>query len=273
MTLHTRLRIIWTILGIIGAALVIGVNYKSGGLAGLDELAEDTLRLIGVQLWHPAPLQATKSPELRTVSDPAADEVLWSAIKDSSAIELFQQFIITFPASSHVPEAQTRINDILARDGKLSPQSSPAPRQFINYDYPDGYRAGSIIINTDEHRLYLVLGDKKAMQYDIGVGSWCPSWQGPKIISAMMEWPDWFAPADVLRREPWRPPFMAGGESNPLGARAIFLDEPEYVIHGTNHISSIGRSVSDGCILLTNADIADLYGRVMVGATVYRRTK
>jgi hypothetical protein len=61
---------------------------------------------------------------------------------------------------------------------------------------------------------------------------------------------------------------MAGGETNPLGARAMYLGNTEYRIHGTNQPSTIGSFVSSGCIRLTNEDVEDLYRRVTVGSRV-----
>ena len=65
---------------------------------------------------------------------------------------------------------------------------------------------------------------------------------------------------------------MPGGPDNPLGARALYLYQGEvdtlYRIHGTNQPASIGKAVSSGCIRLINADIADLYNRVQIGAKV-----
>ena len=72
----------------------------------------------------------------------------------------------------------------------------------------------------------------------------------------------------MIAREPYLPRFMAGGESNPLGARALYLGKTIYRIHGTNQPSTIGTFVSSGCIRLTNADIEDLYRRVNVGTRV-----
>jgi hypothetical protein len=61
---------------------------------------------------------------------------------------------------------------------------------------------------------------------------------------------------------------MAGGETNPLGARAMYLGSTEYRIHGTKQPSTIGTFVSSGCIRLTNEDVEDLYSRVTVGTRV-----
>jgi lipoprotein-anchoring transpeptidase ErfK/SrfK len=84
----------------------------------------------------------------------------------------------------------------------------------------------------------------------------------------MSEWPDWHPPKEMIERQPYLPRFMAGGEGNPMGARALYLGNTVYRIHGTNQPSTIGHFVSSGCIRLTNPDIEDLYGRVNIGTRV-----
>jgi lipoprotein-anchoring transpeptidase ErfK/SrfK len=128
--------------------------------------------------------------------------------------------------------------------------------------------AGTIIIDTPNTYLYLVLGNGKAMRYGIGVGREGFTWAGTERISRMAEWPDWHPPSEMIDRQPYLPRFMAGGESNPLGARALYLGKTLYRIHGTNQPSTIGTFVSSGCIRLTNDDVADLYSRVQVGTRV-----
>jgi len=84
----------------------------------------------------------------------------------------------------------------------------------------------------------------------------------------MAEWPDWTPPEEMIVRQPYLPRFMAGGETNPLGARALYLGKTIYRIHGTNQPSTIGTLVSSGCIRLTNEDVMDLYTRAKVGTRV-----
>jgi len=135
-------------------------------------------------------------------------------------------------------------------------------------DYPTREPAGTIVIDTPNTYLYLVLGGGKALRYGIGVGREGFTWTGREKISRMSEWPDWHPPKEMIDRQPYLPRFMAGGESNPLGARALYLGSTLYRIHGTNQPSTIGSFVSSGCIRLTNADVEDLYGRVTVGTKV-----
>jgi lipoprotein-anchoring transpeptidase ErfK/SrfK len=139
-------------------------------------------------------------------------------------------------------------------------------RQLV--DYVTKEPAGTIIIDTPNTYLYLVLGDGKAMRYGIGVGREGFTWAGSERISRMKEWPDWFPPKEMIDRQPYLPRFMAGGDTNPLGARAMYLGNTLYRIHGTNQPSTIGTFVSSGCIRLTNEDVADLYSRVSVGTRV-----
>ncbi len=156
--------------------------------------------------------------------------------------------------------------DIRPEAGKPKDLPPQFRRQLV--DYPSREPAGTIIIDTPNTYLYLVLGGGKAMRYGIGVGREGFTWTGREKVSRMSEWPDWHPPKEMIDRQPYLPRFMAGGESNPLGARALYLGSTLYRIHGTNQPSTIGSFVSSGCIRLTNADIEDLYGRVTVGTKV-----
>jgi len=153
------------------------------------------------------------------------------------------------------------------------PEQGPAkqlPPQFQRQlvDFSTTEPAGTIIIDTPNTYLYLVMGRGKALRYGIGVGREGFTWSGTERISRVKEWPDWFPPAEMIERQPYLPRFMAGGDTNPLGARALYLGNTLYRIHGTNQPSTIGTFVSSGCIRLTNDDIADLYDRVGVGTRV-----
>ena len=135
-------------------------------------------------------------------------------------------------------------------------------------DYHTKEPAGTIIVDTPNTYLYLVLGNGKALRYGIGVGREGFTWSGVQQVTRMAEWPDWNPPEEMIVRQPYLPRFMAGGETNPLGARALYLGKTIYRIHGTNQPSTIGTFVSSGCIRLTNEDVTDLYTRVKVGTRV-----
>jgi len=134
--------------------------------------------------------------------------------------------------------------------------------------YVSNERPGTIIVNTGEKHLYLVLGDGLAMRYGIGVAKDGFEWSGTHKVSNKRVWPDWTPPAEMLKRRPDIPTYMEGGEDNPLGARALYIGSTLYRIHGTNQPWTIGHNVSSGCIRLTNQDIIDLFGRAKVGAKV-----
>jgi lipoprotein-anchoring transpeptidase ErfK/SrfK len=144
------------------------------------------------------------------------------------------------------------------------------PQQFHRQlvDYVTAEPAGTVIIDTPHTYLYLVLGNGKAVRYGIGVGREGFTWSGTERISRMTEWPDWHPPKEMIERQPYLPRFMAGGNGNPLGARALYLGNTLYRIHGTNQPSTIGHFVSSGCIRLTNEDIEDLYNRVNLGSRI-----
>ena len=144
--------------------------------------------------------------------------------------------------------------------------SSPIPRTTVYFD--SHYAPGTIVVNTAERRLYLVLPNGQALRYGIGVGRDGYRWGGVHRISAKKEWPSWTPPSQMLARRPDLPRHMAGGIDNPLGARAIYLGSTLYRIHGSNEPETIGQAVSSGCFRMTNEDVTDLYDRVSVGATV-----
>jgi len=139
-------------------------------------------------------------------------------------------------------------------------------RQVV--DYASRQAPGTVIIDTRNTFLYFVLSDTQALRYGIGVGREGFTWSGEQTVARKAEWPDWHPPAEMIGRQPYLPRFMAGGPGNPLGARAMYLGETEYRIHGTNKPDTIGKRVSSGCIRLTNEDVMDLYERVKVGAKV-----
>jgi hypothetical protein len=106
------------------------------------------------------------------------------------------------------------------------------------------------------------------MRYGIGVGRQGFTWSGTETIVRKAEWPDWIPPAEMVDRQPYLPRWVGGGPGNPLGARAMYLGNTDYRIHGTNDPTTIGKHVSSGCIRLQNADVIDLYQRVGLGTRV-----
>ncbi|MEQ1769799.1 MAG: L,D-transpeptidase [Devosia sp.] len=149
---------------------------------------------------------------------------------------------------------------------KSNRRGSAIPKEIVAYD--TDYKVGTIVVETGERRLYLVLPDGQALRYGIGVGRDGFTWAGQHKITRKAEWPGWTPPAEMRKRVPDLPAYMEGGPKNPLGARALYIGSTLYRIHGTSEPWTIGQAVSSGCIRLTNEDIIDLYDRVKVGALV-----
>jgi lipoprotein-anchoring transpeptidase ErfK/SrfK len=146
---------------------------------------------------------------------------------------------------------------------------SPIPREEV--DFTTAEAPGTVIIDNAQRRLFLVLGNGRALRYGVGIGRDGFSWVGTKTVTRKAEWPDWRPPTQMLQRRPDLPRFMPGGPSNPLGARALYLGSSLFRIHGSNEPHTIGQAVSSGCFRMTNDDVTDLYQRVRVGARVIVR--
>lgn len=147
-------------------------------------------------------------------------------------------------------------------------------RQYV--DDPTGQRPGTIVVDPAHHYLYLVQEGGKALRYGVGVGKAGMEWSGTADIAYKREWPRWTPTSDMIERDPqtytkWTNG-MDGGDTNPLGARALYLFQGSkdtlYRIHGTNEPWSIGKSMSSGCIRMMNQDVIDLYRRVPDGSRV-----
>jgi lipoprotein-anchoring transpeptidase ErfK/SrfK len=171
------------------------------------------------------------------------------------------------PFGTLLPEAlqqqPAEPRDEATNDGLVSPTLR---RQVVSY--PTSEPPGTIVIDTAHTFLYLTLGNGTAIRYGIGVGRSGFTWSGIETVSRKTEWPDWIPPAEMIARQPYLPRWVGGGPGNPLGARALYLGNTAYRIHGTNAPQSIGKRVSSGCIRLRNEDVTDLYDRVGVGTKV-----
>jgi lipoprotein-anchoring transpeptidase ErfK/SrfK len=173
------------------------------------------------------------------------------------------EFLFSGGTQSAAPQRQAYAPDADAVRYAADPRYV---RQMV--DYHGEEKPGTVIINTPERMLYLVEPGGRALRYGIGVGRPGFTWAGVKTVTMKKEWPDWRPPDEMLRRRPDLPHYMPGGPENPLGARALYLGDTLYRIHGSNEPWTIGTQVSSGCIRMRNEDVIDLYGRVPVGARV-----
>jgi lipoprotein-anchoring transpeptidase ErfK/SrfK len=149
-------------------------------------------------------------------------------------------------------------------------QYPTATRQVVSA--PMREPAGTLVVDTSQRELYLMLGDGRAIAYGIGVGREGFLWKGSAHVGRKAQWPGWTPPVEMLKRRPDLPRHMEGGIDNPLGARALYLyrgnKDTLFRIHGTNEPWTIGQAVSSGCIRMMNDDVVDLFNRVPVGARV-----
>ena len=201
---------------------------------------------------------------------PGATQAPVAATSDPEAIRPPGQVGVAPNAAPQPVQSPNTVMSLPPEDQPETGQPKELPpnlkKQLV--DFTTKEPAGTIIVDTANTYLYLVLGNGKAMRYGIGVGRDGFTWTGTERISRMKEWPDWFPPSEMIERQPYLPRMMAGGPGNPLGARALYLGHTLYRIHGTNQPSTIGSFVSSGCIRLLNEDIEDLYSRVQVGTRV-----
>jgi lipoprotein-anchoring transpeptidase ErfK/SrfK len=194
-----------------------------------------------------------------------------SALKTASLLAAGMVFSLgaamAAPQASYPGNAAVLFDEAMAGRAAIDTRlASDLQRQVVGY--PSTLAAGTVVVDTANTHLYYVLGDGKAIRYGIGVGREGFTWSGAQAVTRKAEWPDWTPPEEMIVRQPYLPRWMAGGESNPLGARAIYLGSTVYRIHGTNMPATIGHKVSSGCIRMLNADVIDLYARVDIGTKI-----
>jgi lipoprotein-anchoring transpeptidase ErfK/SrfK len=148
--------------------------------------------------------------------------------------------------------------------------AAPAQAHGDRVAVKEGYSPGTIVIRTNERRLYYFTGSGEAIRYPVGVGRAGMQWSGTAFIDGKYIQPAWTPPASIRGDYRRLPPVVPGGSSrNPMGVAAMTLSGGgEYAIHGTNAPGTIGGFVSHGCIRMFNEDIMDLYSRVSIGTRV-----
>lgn len=151
-------------------------------------------------------------------------------------------------------------------EGGERPDIAPAKPPVVYFDRNE--EPGSIIVDTQARKLYYVLPDKKAYEYPISVGREGFTWTGTQRISRIASWPSWTPPPEMHERVPGLPLTVTGGMKNPQGARALYLGNTVYRIHGTNNDRTVGRANSSGCFRLTNEHVVHLASIAKVGTKV-----
>ncbi|ARE39123.1 ErfK/YbiS/YcfS/YnhG family protein/Tat domain protein [Rhodovulum sp. P5] len=155
-------------------------------------------------------------------------------------------------------------------------QTEDAPKKL-----PDEFNArivrmrgagpNEIHVVARDHALYWTLPKNRAFRYPVAVGRDGLYEPGVFYVGAKKEWPKWKPTPEMIERDPRAykryEDGMPGGPGNPLGARAIYLfteggADSMLRIHGTNDLSGLGRSVSNGCVRMANSHVTHLYEQV-----------
>ena len=130
-------------------------------------------------------------------------------------------------------------------------------------------KVGEIIVSFGDRKLYLVTAVGQALSYPIAVPKEKARWEGKILVTSKRENPSWTPTPSMRTENPKLPTWVPGGHPmNPLGQRALYLGSSTYRIHGTDAPWTIGSAASAGCVRMYNKDVADLYLRVSVGASV-----
>ena len=176
-------------------------------------------------------------------------------------------------AAANLPADVQIFGGLLGSDSvPAAPMPKITPRPGLKIAFQSTHAPGTVLVRTAARKLYYVLSPAEAIEYQVGVGREGFQWSGADTISQKTEWPDWRPPLEMIEREAangrYIPDYVRGGPGNPLGARAIYIGDTQFRIHGTTEPDSVGRAVSSGCIRLRNEDVVDLYNRVDIGALV-----
>ena len=237
---------------VLGAVAILAAGATSS--AANDRYADRPPVMVSPDLSAPWVLQLGRAPGI---------------VRQSR--QVIQQPRLRYAQPAQPDRVRTASVQAPAKRMVMRPQINPLYLpQEVAYDGPQ--KPGTIVIDTTQNFLFLVEKNGKARRYGVGTGKPGFEWSGTHKITNKRVWPDWRPPAEMIRREAakgrYLPTYLAGGEENPLGARALYLGTTEYRIHGTNQPWTIGGAVSSGCIRMRNEDVIDLYTRVKVGTKV-----
>lgn len=152
-----------------------------------------------------------------------------------------------------------------------APSLAIANTRGLSTPYGGDLRPGDIEVSNADRVLYLIQEGGTALIYPVAVPLEDEQWENTLTVSRKAEWPRWTPTENMIRKNPELEPYrngVEGGPLNPMGARAIYLGDTYYRIHGTNAPEAIGLSASAGCIRMLNDDVIEVYDRVEAGARV-----
>jgi lipoprotein-anchoring transpeptidase ErfK/SrfK len=150
-------------------------------------------------------------------------------------------------------------------DGGSSGEGLPFALQRQVVFYRTTVAPGSVVVDRESRYLYLIDSNNSARRYGIGIAEECLKGANLSRVTSKLEWPEWKTAGATIKDPPLAP---TGQPGSLLGARALLLDKPGLLIHGTNSPKTIGHLVATGCIRLVNDDVEDLYRRVSLETRV-----
>jgi lipoprotein-anchoring transpeptidase ErfK/SrfK len=181
--------------------------------------------------------------------------------------------IVAASVNPSSPKAQRAREDVVMADlkpgvdGGSSGEGLPFALQRQVVFYRTTVVPGSIVVDRENRFLYLIDANNSARRYGIGIAQECLKGGSLSRVMNKLEWPDW-RPSGANTKDADALLAAAGRPGSLLGARALLLDKPGLLIHGTNSPKTIGHLVASGCIRLVNDDVEDLYRRVSVETRV-----
>jgi lipoprotein-anchoring transpeptidase ErfK/SrfK len=107
--------------------------------------------------------------------------------------------------------------------------------------------------DLSERRLYIKQGDETVESYAVAIGK--GSKQTPKgsyRIRKIVWNPAWVPPDEAWAKN--KSPQPPGAKANPMKLVKMFFREPDYYIHGTGDIESLGEAASHGCLRMDPDD-------------------
>lgn len=141
-----------------------------------------------------------------------------------------------------------------------------APAEVVETPPADEF---SLRVDVSERRLYVLVDNEVVDSYPVAVGKPThPTPRGEFHIRRLVWNPRWVPPDERWARG--KKPRAPGDPQNPMGRVKIFFQPPDYYIHGTRDVDSLGEAESHGCIRMRNSDVIALARRVMANGGAAR---
>jgi lipoprotein-anchoring transpeptidase ErfK/SrfK len=141
----------------------------------------------------------------------------------------------------------------------LGAATAPAPEES----------ALTLTASLSARKLTVMRDGELVKEYDVAIGKpQHPTPTGAFTIKKLVWNPAWVPPDSKWARG--KKPKDPGHPENPMKMVKLFFQEPDYYIHGTGAISSLGEAASHGCLRMDPDQAGELALMVMENAGVAR---